>query len=448
MGLFEPGDGKLRGQILRFTWPVILTNLLQTLTVTVNLVMVGRLGPEEVAGVGLASQIVFFAYSVMIAVSAGTIALIARYTGAKQFDKSGGVLRQSLILAVLLSIPIMLMGWFMSEQMMWVFGAEPAVQSVGAVYVKYIFMFAPFSFMEFIFSAALRGAGDMKTPLYVAVLNNVVNVVVGQLLIFGHFGFPEMGVMGASLANVAAFTAGTCSFFVLLARKKFPFKMPRGKGLFDREATRRVLRIGWPSALEQFVIQAGFLVFTAIIVYFGTTALAAHNIGQRVQSLAFMPGMGLSVAATALVGYNLGTGEPKKAEECGWESTKLAILMMCAVAAFMFVFAEQMAWIFIDDQPTVQLASIWIRLQAISMPAVGIHFTLSGALRGAGDTRWPLVASAIGIYAVRLPLSVFIGIYLGIGIMGAWLAFIIEYYVRSVVILWRFRRGSWKTIKV
>jgi putative MATE family efflux protein len=448
MGLFDSGDGKLRGQILRFTWPVILTNLLQTLTVTVNLIMVGRLGPAEVAGVGLASQIVFFAYSVMIAVSAGTIALIARYTGAKQFDRSGSVLRQSLILAVLLSVPIMLMGWFMSEQMMWVFGAEPAVSSVGAVYVKYIFLFAPFSFMEFIFSAALRGAGDMKTPLYVAVLNNVVNVVVGQLLIFGNLGFPTLGVMGASMANAAAFTAGTCSFFVLLALKKFPFKMPKGKGFFDRDAAQKVLKIGWPSAVEQFVIQAGFLVFTAIIVYFGTTALAAHNIGMRVQSLAFMPGLGLSVAATALVGHNLGSGEPKRAEECGWESTKLAILIMCAVAAVLFVFAEPVAYIFIDDPQVVGLAAIWIRMHGLSLPAVGIHFTLSGALRGAGDTRWPLVASAIGIYAVRLPLSVFIGIYLGVGIMGAWLAFIIEYYVRSVVILWRFRRGSWKTIKV
>jgi putative MATE family efflux protein len=439
---------RLRREILEFTWPVILTNLLQTLTVTVNTIMVGHLGPSSVAGVGLGSQLVFLAFSVMIAISAGSIALVARYTGAKDPERANRVLRQSLVLSFLLSIPFIVLGAFFSGHLMKVFGAEADVEGLGAVYVKWIFIFAPLSFMEFMISAALRGAGDMKTPLYVAIVNNLVNILVGWLLIFGNLGFPEMGVTGASIANVVAFTVGSLLLVSLLWGGKLRLRLAGGNGLFDREIVGKIVKIGWPAAAEQLLLQTGFLVFTAIIVYFGTVTLAAHQIGARVQGMAFMPGMGMSLAATALVGQSLGACDPKRAEECGWESTKLAILIMTGIGALMFIFADPVSRVFIADAETVRLAALWIRIQAFVMPAVGLHFTLSGALRGAGDTRWPLFATLIGVYAVRLPIAWVVGIPLGWGVVGCWIAFVVEYYVRAAVIVWRFRLGSWKCIKV
>jgi putative MATE family efflux protein len=300
----------------------------------------------------------------------------------------------------------------------------------------------------FIVGAALRGAGDMKTPMLIALLTNVVNIIFNYILIFGHFGFPAMGVKGAAIATVIGFTVGAAAYIYLLLAKKLVLNLPERRRRFVRSVVRKIMKIGTPAAAEQAVLQMGFLVYTAIIVYYGSAALAGHQIGARIQSLAFMPGMGFAMAATALVGQNLGARKPDEAEQSGWESTKLAMFVMCAIGAVMFIFAEQMSALFVNDPETIKLAALWMRLQAIAMPAIGMHFTLSGALRGAGDTRWPLNVSIVGMFIVRLPIALLLGFTLGIGILGAWIAFVIEYNVRAIIIAWRFRIGHWKTIKV
>ncbi len=451
----ENGDGNStrRREIIAFTWPVILTNLLQTLTVTVNLLMVGNLGGQEgvdaIAGVGLGSQVVFLAHSIMMAVSAGTIALIARHIGAGEKEKAERVMEQSIVLSLLLTIPLILMGWFLGGTIVDLFGAEPGPQALGEVYVKYVFLGAAFSFFEFIMGAALRGAGDMKTPLYMALVTNVVNILAGYMLIFGNLGAPEMGVKGAAIANVIGFAAGAACYVVLLLGRRLIINLPKARNNFEKGVIRRILNIGAPAAAEQAVLQVGFFLYTAIIVAFGTSALAGHQIGARIQGLAFMPGMGFSMAATALIGQHLGARDPEGAESCGWESTKLSMAVMCLIGAVMFIFAEPMSWIFVQDSESVKYAALWIRLQALAMPAIGIHFTLSGALRGAGDTRWPLWVSAIGMFAVRLPIAIVLGFAFGwLGVVGAWIAFVVEYNVRAAIIAWRFRAGAWKTIKV
>jgi putative MATE family efflux protein len=289
----------------------------------------------------------------------------------------------------------------------------------------------------------------MKTPLIMAAVTNAVNIFGNYVLIYGHFGFPEMGVKGAAIANTIGFIAGSAVYLYLLLSKRLVLHLPAIRSWFDREVIRRIMKIGTPAAAEQGVLQIGFLLYTAIIVYYGTAALAGHQIGARIQSLAFMPGMGFAMAATALVGQNLGARKPDEAEQSGWESTKLAMFVMCAIGAVMFILAEPMAALFIKNDPeTLKLAALWMRLQALAMPAIGMHFTLSGALRGAGDTRWPLNVSIVGMFVVRLPIALLLGFTLGIGILGAWIAFVIEYNVRAIIIAWRFRKGHWKTIKV
>jgi putative MATE family efflux protein len=446
------GNSAKRREILAFTWPVILTNLLQSLTVTVNMLMVGNLGEEAgrdaIAGVGLGGQVVFLAQAIMMAVSAGTIALIARHIGAGEKKKAERVMEQSIVLCLLLTIPMTLLGWFGGGYLIHMFPATPEVQSLGEIYVKFVFLGSVFSFFEFIMGAALRGAGDMKTPMIMAAITNIVNIAAGYVLIFGYFGFPQMGVLGAAIANVIGFAAGASVYVVLLLRRKLMLNLPTKRKRYVRKVVQRIMNIGTPAAAEQAVLQIGFLLYTALIVYFGTAVLAGHQIGARIQGLAFMPGMGFAMAATALVGQNLGARKPEEAEKCGWESTKLSMLVMCGIGAVMFILAEPMARIFVSDLDTVEYAALWIRLQALAMPAIGIHFTLSGALRGAGDTRWPLNVSALGMFVVRLPIALILAFPLGLGVLGAWIAFVIEYNVRAAIIAWRFKVGAWKTIKV
>ncbi|MFQ5838197.1 MAG: MATE family efflux transporter [Thermoplasmata archaeon] len=444
----QSSPASLRRTIFHLAWPVILANFLQTFTTTVDIFMVGRLGPIAVAALGLGSQILFLAFSSVIALSAGTVAVVARHIGAGEPEVSGHALKESLLIGVLLSIPVTLLGMGFSEPILRIFRPEEAVVEAGSIYVGTVFLGMPFLFLSFLSAAALRGAGDTKTPLYVGGVVNVVNFVVNYTLIFGNFGFPALGVQGAAVGTATSYAVGFLLYLNLFIGGRRVLRLRAPGKLLDGEMIRRILRIGYPAALEQVVLQIGFTVWIFFIVGFGTSALAAHQIGARIQFLIFLPGLGYAMAATTLVGQNLGANDPLQAERSGREAVKLAVLTTGALSVITFVLAEHLARLFIEDEGVVTLAATWIRLYSIGIPAFGLFFTTGGALRGAGDTKWPLYTSATGLLAIRLPLSYVLGYLTPLALIGVWISMVVEYYVRSVVITLRFRSGAWKGISV
>src|SRR5213080_3818585 len=431
--------------VFQLAWPVMVANLLQTLTTTVDVIMVGSLGseaPAAVAAVGIGAQFIFLFFSLMISVSAGTIALVSRAIGANDLAEADHILKQSLVLGALLSIPLTLFGLLFAEPMLAAFGAAADVVSLGGGYIRIISLVVFFQFIAFLGSAALRGAGDTVTPLWLGVLVNVVNFGINVNLIFGNAFVPRLGVPGAAIGTSISYVIGALALIAILLRGKHRLKLHLSGGWVHMDAVRRIFRIGWPAALEQILLRVG------MVVVFGTQILAAHQIGLRIQSFAFMPGFGFAIAATALVGQNLGARDAVAAEKSGWEAMKFSVAVMSVIAIVIFLLAEPIARGFIGDPVVVTWSVTFIRIHAISIPAVGIFFAIDGALRGAGDTRFPLMTSLSGMYAVRLPLSLVFGFVLGWGIVGVWIPLVIEYYYRSVVIANHFRRGKWKALRV
>lgn len=440
-----------RTSVFNLAWPVMVSNLLQTLTTTVDLIMVGSLGaeaPAAVAAVGFGGQFIFLFFSVMISVSAGTIALVARAIGARDLEEANHVLKQSLVLGAILSIPLTLVGFVFAEPILAGFGAEPDVVALGGAYIRIISLVVFFQFIGFLGSAALRGAGDTVTPLWIGVLVNVVNFGINVNLIFGNALVPRLGVPGAAIGTSISYIVGALVLVAIFVRGKHRLKLLLRGDWVHMDTVKRIFRIGWPAALEQILLQVAFLIWVGMVVVFGTEVLAAHQIGLRIQSFAFMPGFGFAIAATALVGQNLGARQPEAAERSGWEAAKLSVAVMSLTALSIFVFAEPIAQAFIRDRTVVAFSVTFIRIHAISIPAVGVFFAIDGALRGAGDTRFPLMTSLSGIYIVRIPLSIVFGFVLGFGIIGVWIPLVIEYWYRAAVISNHFRRGRWKTLKV
>jgi putative MATE family efflux protein len=458
MRLLSGKNGSTRRTILALAWPVILANLFQTLTTTIDLLMVGRLPDPAVAlaAVGFGGQMVFFTFTIMISITSGTVALVARYIGAKEPKKANGVLGQSLLLGLVLSLPIILVGLVFAESIVALFGAEPDVVAAGGTYIRTVFLAAPFLFTMFISIAALRGAGDTLTPLLVGVLINVSNFVLNFHLIFGaHYAIgglvldiPSLGVFGAAIGTSISYAIGAGVYLVLLRRGRLRLRLRRPRPLWNQETTRRILRIGTPAGMEQVAFQVGILIWIAMVVSFGTEAFAAQSIGLRIESFAFMPGLGFSIAAAALVGQNLGAEKPAEAERSGRESTKMALLIMGIAAVVVFITAPFIALAFTSDPTVIELTVLFIRVHSLSIPATGVFFSVSGALRGAGDTRWPFYATLVGIYGLRLPLSFLLGFQLGLGIVGVWAALPIEYYIRSIIVRQRFQTGAWKAVSV
>jgi putative MATE family efflux protein len=437
-----------RKDILGLAWPVIVDNFLHTLTHTVDMVMVGQLGAISLASVGLGGQVVFLCQSVMMAVTAGTVAMVARSIGEKDREKARAVLEQSLVFGAFAALVVTPFLSYYAGDFVRIYRADQDVLFIASQYLGIAVLGTAFIFICLASAQALRGAGDTKTPLIISSTINMCNIGLNYVLIFGKLGFPPLGVKGAALGTTSAYVVGAFLYGLLLWRKNLRLYVSFKNFSLDFSLIKKILNIGMPAALEQLVIQIGLLVYMVIITSFGTESIAAHQIGIRIQSFAFMPGLGFSIAATALVGQNLGAKKPKEAERSGWEACKLAILLMIGISVFVLLCARGIAGIFVTEEAVISKAVIFIRILALGLPGIAIHFTLGGALRGAGDTKWPLYASAAGIYGFRIPLASLLGFYVGLGVVGAWLAMSVEYTVRSFFVSLRFKRGGWKEINV
>lgn len=427
-------------------WPVVVTNLLQSLALTVDLVMVGALGAFALAATGVATQVFYVGMVLGSGLAAGATALVARAIGAGDKEGAERVTAVAIVLALALSLPLILVTAFWDAPLLRLLGADESVVEQGGLVLRVLAFGIPGNMVTLAATGALTGAGDTRPGLVIGIGVNVLNLVLDYALIFGHFGAPAMGLAGAAAATAVSFGAGGLAFLLLLWRGARPVGL--GRGAFRGGEARRLLRVGAPAALEQLVLTMGFTAYLVLILRFGEEALAAHQIGLRVQSFAFMPGFGFSAAAAALVGQGLGRGSPRDAEADGWASIGLGLLAMMALSLPMYLAAEPLARLFTDDPDALRLGTLWIRAIVLAMPAIALHFGAAGALRGAGDTRWPLVVSFAGLWLVRIPLAWFVGVVLGLGMIGVWAAYIVEYSLRAVVTVWRFAAGKWKTLQV
>lgn len=434
--------------IWALAWPVIVTFTLESLVGLVDLLMVGRLGAAPVAGVGVGTQIFHCVAVVMAAVATGTVALVARHVGAGERSQAEAVLVQSVYAAALLSAaaaaPVF---WWAQDVVRW-FGVDETVLFEATGYVRWIMIGLPASATFFVIGSAMRGAGDTRTPLAIGLVVNVCNVAANYVLIFGKLGFPAMGVRGAALATTLSFAVGTVLGFAALLRASSALRLRRRRIRPRIGVAWRVLAIGIPTAIEQLLMQIGFLIYIAIAAGYGTEAVAAYFIGVRILALSFFPGFGFSAAASTLVGQQLGARRPEEAERSGWETNRLGVWFMSAGGLLIFVGAEVIARLFISDPLVIRYAVTFIRTLAVCQPLMAVDFALGGALRGAADTRFPLLTVILGFYGARLGCAYVAAYVLFLDVDWIWFALFGDYVLRAVLKAWRFHSGRWKTIAV
>lgn len=434
--------------ILSLAWPAILNNLLLTFIWIVDMVMVGHLGPTAVAAVGISGQMLNMVMAITLAVTTGTTALVARFTGANQKERANLVLGQSLVMGAIMAVILVAPVVLASRTFFEIFGAEPAVAKVGAPYLRIVLSSTLFLVLALVAAAALRGAGDTKTPLVITVGANLIHVVLNYGLIFGRFGLPRLEVVGCGIATVVTFFLEAVAFVYLFWRGSLVLSLPEHLLRFNREIAVKTVRIGIPSALEQGIMQIGYIWYLAVVTSYGTAPLAAYTIGVNIMSLSFMPGFGFAIAASTLVGQRLGAKEPDSAQSQGWECMRLALWVMTALGVVLLVAARPIARIYVADGEVVELTAMFTRILALCQPAMALHFTLSGALAGAADTRWPLYGSFVGMYLIRLPLAFLAAHVLHVSVEWIWLIILADHYCKVIVVTLRFYSGKWKRIAI
>ncbi|NMB02212.1 MAG: MATE family efflux transporter [Firmicutes bacterium] len=439
-----------RNRIMRLAWPAIVENLLHTMVGIVDTAMVGRLGAASLAAVGLGNQINQLGLTVFSALATGSTALVARHIGAEEPDKASDVARQSLVLGLFVSGTAMLILLLTARNILGLlFGAsEAAVLDMSTGYVRIISLAMVLNFFLIVINAVLRGAGDTRTPMQITGLVNVINVIVNVLFIYGLGPFPALGVAGAAIGTAVSQVCGGLVALSVLLRN--PVLRVRLTDSFkpDGKIIRRITNIGVPAGVEQGFMRIGQLFYTMIISSLGTIPYAAHQVALNAESLSFMPGAGFATASTTLVGQNLGANRPEDAEVAGKLTRNMGMIVMSAMGVLFFLFPAQIVGIFSQDPEVIALATVCLRLVAVAQPALAIWMILAGGLRGAGDTRAIMKFVAISFMVVRVGLAYLLAIHLNYGLIGAWIAMVVDLFLRGFLIQVRFNRGQWKSVRV
>lgn len=415
--------------------------MLQVLT---DLVMVGRISAASIAAVGMSLQVVGLLYAVLTVFYVGTNSLIARLHGAQEHRDLSSAVYSLLLFALFLSLPATLLWYLLSDHVLALMGATETVAALGAGYLGWLTLVIPAFFVKYVLVSALNGIGDTKTPFKIKLVAIILNVFLNYILIFGNFGAPAMGVEGAALATVIAGLLEAVAYLFLLF-KTAHFRERHFH--FSRTLVRRAMNVGVPAGFERTLTFFSFVLFTVIIAHFGTTIMAGYQIGLRVEGIAFMPGIGFTVAAMTLMGQNLGRNDPDGAYSDVVGTMKIAAWFMGLMGIFMITIPEYVVFIFTDDARVIEEASLYLRIVGLSQVPLAVSFVLSGSLRGAGATKQTLKINLISLWFFRI-IPAFLVAYFLHSILLLYLVMITETFIKAFWLWHAFKAGRWKDIRV
>lgn len=455
--------GTLR-PMLRLTLPVLAEQVLHLFVGFTDMWLTGNLLTEAyVAAMTLMMYALWFVTNVFSFVAVGSTAMTSRFVGAGDQSAANRVMNQSITSGLLWAGLLMVVGLTAVDPFVGLMGLEDTAANAARQYLTIEFCVLPAVMMERVGIACLRGAGDMVSGLVTMGIVNCINMATSYSLATGLGPLPQLGWTGIALGTAIGHICGATIILTLLVCGRAGFHLRPSLMRPDLEMIRRILRIGVPGGLDTLMVTVCHLIYLRMIIQMGNLAAAAHGVAIQVEALAFMPGIAFQISAATLAGQYLGAGDPHRAHR--------SVLMACAVAAAIMISAgvvfywaaTPLAAFFLGGYTSevVPLAARLLRIIAFVMPPLAVTMVLIGALRGAGDTRWPLAFTLIGFLLVRVPLVVYLAqstvtlplvdmtfAGLGLGVVGAWYAAIVDVTFRSVLLAWRFFHGGWKRVEV
>ena len=317
--LSTPGSLGQAPSILQLAWPAVVGNLLMSVVGIVGIKVVGTLGTQAVAAVTTGHRIFFISQGILMALTAGTTAMVARAWGAGDKDEAGRVTRASVVIGAVLSVLLAIPCMVFADELVGIFKLDPQTLAEAADFIRWISVFNIAFSLSMVIGSAVRAAGDTITPLWIGAVTNVVNVFLLYGMVFGRFGFPAMGVRGAALASGIAFAVGAVISLVMWFKGWLIVGVGTGRSLTSKRIGQ-LIRIGIPAGGEQFILQVGFVAFLYIVAFYGTAPYAAYGIGVQLLSLSFVVGFGFAIAASTHVGQRLGALDPEGAARSGWRA--------------------------------------------------------------------------------------------------------------------------------
>ncbi len=440
-------------QCVGIAWPSTIEGALLSVIGSIDTMMVGTLGSAAIAAVGLTSQPRMILLICAQALCVGTTALCARRKGAGDRAGANACLNQSMALVTLLGVAMMLAGYFGAETFMRVAGANEDTMAMSVTYFRIICLGIPLSCWSLCVCAAMRAIGKTRITMVTNITANLVNVCLNYVLINGKLGFPRLGVAGAAIATVCG-SGVSCLIAVSIVCRAggyYRLALPR----FDGPTLRGLWDVGSSSIAESAFLRLGFLINSRLIAGVGTSAFAAYQIVSQVTSLSFTLGDGVATAGTSLVGQSLGARRRDSAMAYAHISRRISVFISIALMLIIFLLRRQLALLFTREEDIILGVTLSFYVVIVGMLPQNGRVVYSGCLRGAGDTRFVALVALVSVAVLRPALTYLFCYPLNsafpgwqIAVMGPWIAFDIDAFVRNSLLRRRVRRGKWLDIKL
>ncbi|MBM7707679.1 putative MATE family efflux protein [Chryseomicrobium aureum] len=426
--------------------PAVIENFFQTLLGFVDTYFVSQISLAAVSAVGITNAVLAIYFALFMAIGVAANVRIANFLGANQPEKARHISQQSIILAILFGVLTGLATWFFAEPLLRLMGIEEEVLELGSLYFRIVGIPSIIMSLMFVMSAILRGAGDTKTPMMISIVINGINAVLDYVLIFGFLFIPELGIVGAAIATVISRLIGSLALFYYVNKEKV-LAFRKDYWHLDKSHLMELSTLGAPAAGERLVMRAGQIVYFGFVVALGTNAFAAHQIAGNVEVFSYMIGYGFATAATILVGQQIGAGNLAEARKYAKLSTQVTVVFMTLLGAVLFFFGDWAASFFTEDPEVISDIGNALKISGVFQPFLAVLMVLTGAFQGANNTKFPMYLTAFGMWAVRTLLVYLLGIQLGWGLAGVWIAIGIDIAFRAVVLVIQFSRGRWMALE-
>ncbi len=450
--------------MLRLATPVLVEQILHLTVEFADMILTGNFLPGDayVAAIALMGYVLWILGMMFGFVFYGAMALTARFTGKRDPATANHVMNQSISAGLVWSAILMLLGFPLADDFVAMMGLTGVAAEAATRYLTIELCVLPCIMIERVGISCLRGAGDTLSGLWVMLVVNIVNIFLSYTMVTGTWGMPMLGWDGIAIGTAVGHLTGASLLVAMLVGGRAGYRLTLRGMMPDWTMIRRILRIGIPGGIDGLMICFCQLAFVRIITSLGETSFAAHGVALQIEALAYMPAGAFQIAAATLAGQYLGAGDPVRATQSVLSACGAAIVFMMSAGVGFYIFAIPLATVFLGDatREAVPLAADILHVIAYAMLPLAIVNVLSGGIRGAGDTRWPLAITLLGMVVVRLPIAAWLACDqitipgfapiegMGYGVVGAWYAVVVDLLVRSTLFVARFLHGGWKRVEV
>ena len=441
---------KIFREIIYLAIPAVGEMTLYMMIWIFDTMMIGKYGGQlAVSSVGLSTEIIYSFFNIIIAVGVSTAltSLISRAIGSKDYKKAEIIANAGIKIAVVLAFIFFLLLFFIPDKILNLAGATKEMLPLATRYAK----ISSFSFFLLTLSSTtngvFRGVKDTKTSLYVAGSINIVNLFLDYVLIFGNLGFPEWGITGAAVATVAGNFIGILLQWSRL--KKLPFKI----SLFSYVSKKdiwEIIRFAIPSGLQEANFSLSRLLGLTFILSLGTTSFAANQIGIAIEAISTMPGWGVAIACTALVGHSIGENNPNKSQEYTLYSTIIASIFMGILACFFFFIPKTLISFFINKQEidVIRIGAICLQVAAFEQIPIAIVTVLGSYFKGIGNPKTPFYVSFFTNWFLRLPIAFYLISILRLPVYIYWVITTFQWTLESIILYYLYKRNINIVLKI